>query len=188
MRIIAGDRKGMRLVAPKSEGTRPTLGRVRESLFMILHDRLPGTRVLDLYAGAGGLVLEALSRGATSGVAVETARVAIVALRANVEKLNYKAQCGIAESDVLRWLGRAGRSSGPYDVIFLDPPYGKKLAHQTLAILGEEASEWLTPDGVVVAQVGKRDPLEPAYGDLVGDVSRTYGETRIDFYSRISQT
>lgn len=188
MRIIAGERKGMRLAAPKSEGTRPTLGRVRESLFMILHDRLPGTRVLDLFAGSGGLILEALSRGAVAGTAVETARAAISALRANVEKLNYKSQCEIVEGDVLRWLSRSENAREPFDVILLDPPYGKNLAHQTMEKLAANLANWLAPDGIVVAQVGLRDSLKANYGELESYDSRTYGETRIDFFSRIGQS
>src|SRR3954464_12918408 len=101
MRIIAGRLGGRTLVAPHGRGTRPTSDRVREALFSILGD-LSGAEVLDLYAGTGALGLEAISRGAARATFVERARPALVALRANIDKLGVSSQCEVLTTTVER--------------------------------------------------------------------------------------
>ncbi len=186
MRIIAGEKKGFRLKAPAGPTTRPTLGRIRESLFMRLMPMLQGASVLDLFAGAGTLGLEALSRGAVSAVFVETSRPAIGALRENLSRLGWTDRGKIVDRDALRWLRGASPESAPWDLVLIDPPYGQDLASQALGIMGERASALLMPEATVVAQVARRDPLENAYGDLRKQSEHRYGDTMLVLYRQES--
>jgi 16S rRNA (guanine966-N2)-methyltransferase len=182
VRIIAGEKRGARLQAPPGRSTRPTSERVRASLMMILTPEIPGRRVLDLFAGIGGLGLEALSRGAARATFVEKARGPFATLERNIAQLGFGDRALAVQGDVGRFLGRTDLNRGPFDLIFIDPPYGKGAAGAALARLGERSEAWLAEETIVVAQVGARDPLEATYGALHRDRSRDYGETRVEFY------
>lgn len=182
MRIIAGEKKGFRLKAPPGRATRPTLDRVRESLFMRIMGELPGASVLDLFAGAGTLGLEALSRGAAKAVFVDSSRPAIAALRDNLYKLGWPARAKLVEREALRWLRGAQPDGAPWDLVLIDPPYGQNLAGQALERLAERSGEVLSSDALVVVQVGRRDPLEADYGSLRRESGHSYGDTRIDMF------
>ena len=122
MRIIAGEWRGRRLVAPEGDTTRPTADRTRETLFSMLVSRLgdfSGLAVADLFAGSGALGLEALSRGAESALFVEQDAAAIRALRANIAALRAQSRCDVRAASVLS----LGPAKKPLDLIFLDPPY-----------------------------------------------------------------
>lgn len=182
-RIIAGQCRGTILQTPRGMATRPTLGRVRESLFMILMPWLPNAHVLDGFAGSGALGLEALSRGAESAVFLENAKPALDALKANIEKLRLGDQASTVSRDALAVLAQPQPPQGkPFDLILLDPPYGKDLCGQALALIAANRQRWLADDGLVAAQVGRNDPLEDAYGDLVCFRTVPYSQTRVAFY------
>ncbi|MEO1647709.1 MAG: 16S rRNA (guanine(966)-N(2))-methyltransferase RsmD [Pseudomonadota bacterium] len=122
MRIIAGEWRGRKLVAPKGEATRPTADRTRETLFSMLTSRLgsfEGLQIADLFAGSGALGLEALSRGAEHCLFVEQDRAALDALRTNIAALDARAKARIEAQSVMHL--RA--ASEPLDLLLLDPPY-----------------------------------------------------------------
>src|SRR4051794_5028780 len=127
MRVIAGELKGQRLVAPRGWKVRPTSDRVREATFSALGERVVGARVLDLYCGTGALAIEALSRGAERALLVDhDTRPAL----GNVERLGLRERVQLVRSDVARWLqeassGDPGRASGreAFDLVFVDAPY-----------------------------------------------------------------
>ena len=125
MRVIAGVAKGRQLVVPKGGGTRPATDRIRETLFGILEPVLDGAAVLDLFAGAGTLGIEALSRGAERATFVEQAPPALAALRKNLEVTGFSARSNVVRADVLRFL------DGPVsaDIAFCDPPFADVAAH-----------------------------------------------------------
>ncbi len=179
MRIIAGERKGTILFAPKGLGTRPTLSRVRESLFSILGARMVEARVLDLYAGAGSLGFEALSRGAAWCDFVENSRPALEALQRNAEKLRFNDRCAIHRTEALRWV-RASPASPPYDLILLDPPYGRGDAAAALEEIGRHLP--MNADALVAAQAGAREAMPERAGRLVLTRREKYGETGLGFY------
>ncbi len=122
MRIIAGRFKGRRLAAPTWEGLRPTSDKLRETLFNVLAPRLAGARVLDLCAGTGAVGLEALSRGAAIVIAVDADARAVALARRNAETCGVTADYTIQTGDVLTALPRLD-VAGPFDIIYLDPPY-----------------------------------------------------------------
>ena len=127
MRVIAGDARGRRLSAPRGLATRPTLARVRESMFSRLSVRLDfaGLRVLDLFAGTGSLGIEALSRGAGHVTYVESARPALLALRRNLAALGFSDRARVLKSEVLRGLEMLAARGERFDLVLLDPPYRK---------------------------------------------------------------
>ena len=159
MRVIAGTAKGRTLVAPKGDTTRPATDRIRESLFGILGPDIAGTLVLDLYAGAGTLGIEALSRGAERAGFVERGKDALAALRTNVKTTGFTDRADIYALDAHAFLERVAQ---PYDLVFCDPPFadvgGMEKALADLATGGA-----LAKDALVVARALKKHrPRIPA--------------------------
>ena len=167
MRIIAGLWRGRPLVAPPGEATRPTGDRVREGLFSMLASRLGGfedLRVIDLFAGTGALGLEALSRGAGSCTFIENEAAALAALRTNAAKLG-------ATADVRAQSAVATIAGGPFDLAFLDPPYGSGLGQKALAKLS------LAPGGWASLETGRTEAIDVPGFTL--EAERVYGKAKI---------
>ena len=144
MRIVAGRHRGRKLMAPPGLDTRPTSDRAREALFNILEHGEPpleGCRFLDLFAGSGAVGLEAASRGAGRVLLVEKARAAQAAARANIAHLGEAERVTLRAGDATR----LGRAAEPFDIVFLDPPYGSGLVATALA--GLARGGWLAPRG-----------------------------------------
>lgn len=180
MRVIAGAFKGRRLVTPKGDRTRPTSDQVRIALLDTLMPWLPDANVLDLFAGAGGVGLEALSRGAAHATFVERDPKAVVALRANIETLGVREATRVLRGDVHRELTRLHAEGARFTVIFLDPPYEADAVAPALEQLG--GGGLTLPGGVVIAQhFTKRAPAEHV-GALIQFRTRRFGETTLTFY------
>lgn len=179
MRIGGGKFRGRRIATPRGSGTRPTSGRLKKSLLEVLTSRLRGARVLDLYAGAGALAIEALSRGAESAVLVERDRKAASVIRSNLAELELEDVAEIVTHDVLTALSRL---KGPFDVVFADPPYRSDEAGRLLRRL--ESSELLARDGIVAIEHHHKTELGDSYGGLGRHRVLKAGESRISFYSR----
>ncbi|GAA1528386.1 16S rRNA (guanine966-N2)-methyltransferase [Microbacterium ginsengiterrae] len=178
-RIIAGDARGLRLEVPGS-GTRPTSDRVRESLFGALESAgaIEGARILDLYAGSGALGLEALSRGGASADLVERSRPAAAVARRNgatVATAVRDARVRVHESAVLTFLCR---STGPWDLVFTDPPYDLDDDAMTADLVA--LAPLLSPDAVVVIERARRStaPDTNAAG-LEVFREKVYGDTAV---------
>ena len=180
MRVIAGVLKGRRLVTPRGATTRPTADQVRIALMDTLGPWLPDARVLDLFAGAGGVGFEALSRGAAHATFVERDARAIAALDENVRTLDLEPRTTVVRGDVVRQLGRLAGEARRFEIVFLDPPYATDDGARTLAALGGGAV--LVSQGLVVAQhMTKRRPA-PEYGVLRAFRDRRFGETTLTFF------
>ncbi len=154
MRVIAGIAKGRELEAPRGGVTRPATERIRESLFAILEPALPEARVLDLFAGAGTLGIEALSRGAAHVTFVERSTAALTALRKNIATTGFAAQAEIVAANVLAFLDSV---RGAYDLVFCDPPFAD-VAILEAALAHPRLASSLAPDAYVVARVLKKHP------------------------------
>ncbi len=152
MRVIAGEAKGRTLVAARGAGTRSATDRVREALFAILSPRLQDAAVLDLFAGAGTLGIEALSRGAAAATFVERSPEAIAALRKNLRATKLEDRASVVPSDVLSYLGHV---RGTFDLVICDPPFadveplGRVLAHQGMRAAAR---------GLIIARVMRKRP------------------------------
>ena len=180
MRIIAGALKGQQLATPRGHRTRPTADQVRIALMDTLMPSLPGARFLDLFAGAGGVGLEALSRGAARAVLVERDPDAAKALRRNVAALRVDRQTLVLPMDTGRALNRLAAAGERFDLVFLDPPYGAGLVEDTLLRLGTGAC--ITLDAVVVAQHFTKHAPPERIGALAAYRTRRFGETTLTFF------
>jgi 16S rRNA (guanine966-N2)-methyltransferase len=180
MRVLAGALKGRRLETPRGSTTRPTADQVRIALMDTLTPRLPGARLLDLFAGAGGVGLEALSRGAAQATFVERDTRAIGALRANVAALGVTGQARVERADVRAALERLAHEDARFDIVFLDPPYEDDAVTSTLARLG--ALPLVVSDGVVIAQHRTKGPPPAENGRLTAFRARRFGETTLTFF------
>ena len=183
MRIIGGSFSGRRITAPKGTISRPTTDRTRESLFNILAARddvyLEKARVIDLFAGSGALGLEALSRGASWCLFVETDTAARGAIRDNIEALGLFGCTRIHRRSASALGDRPASTGKPFTLAFLDPPYNKDLVAPALQTLKD--GSWLVPGAIIV--------VEQAASEAHVDVSeffeidrRQYGDTQIAIY------
>jgi 16S rRNA (guanine966-N2)-methyltransferase len=164
VRIIGGTWRGRRVTFPDLPGLRPTPDRVRETLFNWLQQFVAGTRCLDLFAGSGALGLEALSRGAREVVFVEQAPAAASNLRAQFLQFNAAARATILQMDAVSFLRDVVE---PFDIVFLDPPFGEGDLPQYVALL--DAGNWLPTGGLVYLESKKSEgvPALPANWQLL---------------------
>lgn len=169
MRIVAGQWRGRRIEAPPGRDVRPTLDRVREAWMSILQKDLPGSSVMDLFAGSGALGLEALSRGAARAEFIESGAGALAVLRRNIEALGPGDKARVRRADALRYASELERHA--YDVAFADPPYAGGAAVKL-------AEVWLArPFARILSVEHDAREILPGSGD-----TRRYGTTAITFY------
>jgi 16S rRNA (guanine966-N2)-methyltransferase len=179
-RIIGGSGKGRRLKSPRGHMTRPTASRVRQALFDVLAGEVPGCRFLDLFAGSGGVGLEACSRGAASAVLVEVDSVAARSIRHNVGALGAGALARVVRGDVRTALSRLAASGEQFGIVFLDPPYGSDLYEPVLSALA--SGSVLAPGGLVVAEHFHKRALPETIGRLARARILRVGEQCLSFY------
>lgn len=174
MRVIAGTAGGRRLVTPKGDRTRPTADRVREAVFSSLQPRLPGARVLDLFAGSGALAVEALSRGAAHATLVERARPALAAIDRNLTIAGVADRAEVVAGELP---GALDRVDPAFDVVLLDPPYD--LARHVLAGVLDRVADLCAAGATVRLEQATRAGAPPWPGALLPGRSRRYGDTTI---------
>ena len=183
IRIIAGRAKGRKLSAPDGLETRPTGARVRQTLFDILAPRLAGARFLDLCAGAGAVGFEALSRGASRVVLVDSNAAAILALKTNAQTLaGAGGEVEVLRQDARRAVASLADEGRRFDVVFIDPPYEGKLYEEVLEDLGK--SSLLSDEGLVVAQHFKKRTLPETIAGLARTRAVRVGDHDLTFYGR----
>jgi 16S rRNA (guanine(966)-N(2))-methyltransferase RsmD len=183
MRIIAGEYRSRVLAAPAGLKTRPTSDRLRETLFNVLAPRIAGARFLDLYAGSGGVGIEALSRGAAHAAFVERAGPALKVLRANLTGLGISSGFSIHAGTVASFLRGSKAGAIAFDVVFLDPPYEAEEEYETvLGLLGRDAVEFLAVGAVVIAEQRRKDRLEDRYGALGRTRLLEQGDAALSFF------
>jgi 16S rRNA (guanine966-N2)-methyltransferase len=182
MRVLAGTLKGRRLATPRGRVTRPTADQVRIACLDTLMPFLPGGPFLDLFAGAGGVGIEALSRGAPAAVFVETDAMALRALRDNVERLGLGDRARVLRQDAALAPDRLARDGLRFAAAFLDPPYDSPRALPALAALAE--GRCLADGAMVVLQHATKSPPPVAVGVLELRKNRRFGETTLTFFVR----
>lgn len=182
MRIIAGSARGRRFDAPKGMDTRPTLDRVKESLFGILQFDIPGSRVLDLFSGSGNLGLEAASRGAESVICNDRSRDCAEQIQRNASLLGLSGRVEVLCMDYASCVERLAQRGERFDFVFLDAPYADGTAAKaaekifTCGILGEEGR-------VIIEHAKSMPPVVPAELAEITD-GRVYGACAITIYER----
>jgi len=152
MRVIAGTAKGIQLKTPEGLQTRPTIDRVKEALFSIIHFDLPGAKVLDLFGGTGQLGIEALSRGAQSAIFIDTKEEACRLIRENITRAKFLDKSLVIRTDYMEYLKNCREK---FDIIFLDPPYAEVFLENSLKTITE--IDILQSGGIIIAErpVGK---------------------------------
>ncbi len=182
MRVIGGEFRSRVLVTPRGTATRPTSDRLRETLFNVLAPRLEGARFADLYAGAGAVGIEALSRGASVCLFVEQAPAALTAIRGNLAQLGLGPKAAVDPRGVARALADGAIGQERFDLVFLDPPYEATEEYAaTLRALGGRAS-MLAPGAIVIAEHARRDPLPERAGALLQSRLLEQGDAALSFY------
>ena len=174
MRVIAGEWRGRKLIAPKGDATRPTADRTRETLFNMLTSRIgdyEGLSVADLFAGSGALGLEALSRGAATCLFVEHDAAAVDAIRDNIAALDARTRAEVRRGSVME----LGPAKAPRDLILLDPPYdtgAAAVALDRLLRLG-----WIGPGTWIAAETGADESM--AVKGLTVEAERKVGKAKL---------
>lgn len=180
MRIIAGERRGAQLFAPKGMDTRPTQAKVKESLFNMLQADVSGARVLDLFAGSGNLALEALSRGAEYAVMVDADREAAACIRRNVEKLRFEERSALFRCDWRQAVSQMKEAKAqPFDLVFLDPPYRMTELWEICSLLADDG---LLAPHAVLALEHRTGALSTPEERFALYKQRAYADTEIHVY------
>jgi len=183
LRIVSGEFRGKALVAPTGDATRPTSDRARQAIFNILEHApwsagVRDRRVIDLFAGSGALGFEALSRGASFCLFVETGEAARGAIRENVDAMGLFGRTRVHRRSATDLGVRPGADGPAFDLAFLDPPYAKGLGEEALERLA--AGGWLAPGAIVVFERGSAEPPFEVPGYEMLD-ARDYGAARVHF-------
>lgn len=186
MRVISGRARGTTLHSIESISTRPTLDRVKESLFNIIQDKISDAVVLDLFAGSGALAIEALSRGAKKAYLCDNSKEAVHMIKNNLEKTKYLDKAEIYNTDYMEALEKAKYQNIKFDLIFLDPPYQTSLAVNALKEINKKAM--LSENGIIVIETDDQErvlkEIEGANTEYIVYDLRKYGRAHLIFLRR----
>lgn len=180
MRVVAGERKGLRLKAASGNTTRPTTDKVKESLFNIIGPFFDGGVVLDLFAGSGGLGIEALSRGAEKAIFIEKDRKAYAILKENIQKCNYEELSEVFCNDAVRAVKALLKRDITIDYLFLDPPYAKMDYYDLVQQLVNGGK--ISDRAIIVCEHAKDVTLPLSYGSYTLQRKELYGSSYLSIY------
>lgn len=179
MRIISGEARGRRLLSLKGDESRPTLDRVKESIFNIIQFELEGKKVLDLFAGSGQLGIEAVSRGAKAALLVDNNRAACETIRKNVRISGLEDRITVACTNY-KSIHNYKSSFPAFDVVFLDPPYYKGFIEKSLVFLKDNG--FLSADCVIITESALDEELPARVDNLINKKSYNYGAVKLNIY------
>ncbi|MGI6778723.1 MAG: 16S rRNA (guanine(966)-N(2))-methyltransferase RsmD [Acetivibrionales bacterium] len=177
---MSGTAKGHKLKTLKGLSTRPTSDKVKEALFNIVSQYVKGADVLDLFAGTGNLGIEALSRGASSAVLVDKSMECHNIIKQNLIHTKLMDRAEILTGDVIRVLLKLAGEGRSFDIVFMDPPYCKNFAKDTLQIVSDNGI--IKNDGIVVIERDIKDEIPQEVGRLRLLRDGKYGNTVLSFY------
>jgi 16S rRNA (guanine966-N2)-methyltransferase len=195
MRVIAGTYRSRQLTSPRGTETRPTSDRLRETLFNILGQRIPGCRFADLYAGTGAVGIEAISRGAAHVWFTEKSEPALASIRANLKSLKITQAFTIEERGTGALLERLAKTAQKVtesprapellDLVYLDPPWEAEAEYtNTLHLLGSARGRLvLAPDALIVAEHNSKAQLPARFGELIQTRTLKQGDATLTFYA-----
>jgi 16S rRNA (guanine(966)-N(2))-methyltransferase RsmD len=184
MRVISGSARGKTLLSVPGDTTRPILDRVKKPLFDILRPTIEGTLWLDLFAGSGGVGIEALSEGAGHCTFTDLEPKAVVTIKKNLENTGLSTKAEVYNSDAFQFLRRAKKA---YDYIYVAPPQYKGLWSEAMMNIAER-THLLSPRGRVIVQIDPKEYEELSLNTLQKIEERKYGKTLLVFYaSKMSQ-
>lgn len=182
MRIISGTAKGRKLETLEGLNTRPTSDRVKESVFNIILRDIFDANVLDLFGGIGSLGIEALSRGAKHCTFVEENKNAYKVLKENIEKLEFQNKSELYQTDAFGALKTFGRIEKQFDIIFLDPPYGKGYVEKSIKEI--DKLNLTNDNSLIISELDNIDNIPESIGDFKVDRIKKYGRVKMAFWKR----
>jgi len=185
MRIISGTLRGRKLGVLRGRSIRPTSDRVREALFNILGSQPVEATVLDLFAGTGALGIEALSRGAIEAVFIDNTPSNLSVLRKNISMCGLEQRSRVIQWDIVKNLECLRAYPRTFDLVFLDPPYGRDMIEPALQHLVEAGL--LAQEACIVAEQDAREKAILAGPEIQHIDERRYGHTRLSFFSFTAQ-
>ncbi|WP_454190529.1 16S rRNA (guanine(966)-N(2))-methyltransferase RsmD [Paenibacillus sp. Marseille-Q7038] len=186
MRVISGTAKGRPLKAVPGTGTRPTTDKVKEAVFSMIGPYFEGGNVLDLFAGSGGLGIEALSRGMDKGIFIDLEPKSIEVIRANLKATKLDSKAEVYRNEAGRALKLLAKRAYQFDLVFLDPPYRMKNVDELMLAMQE--NDMLSEDAIVVVEYDAGHEYEETFGHFDQIRKTTYGDTAISVYHYSSST
>jgi len=180
MRVVSGKCKGMPLKAVPGNSTRPTTDKVKEAIFNMIGPYFEGGIGLDLFAGSGGLGIEALSRGLDKVIFVDRDKSAIQTIRENIHKCGLEQYAEIFRNEAERALKAVSKRGLQLDYIFLDPPYKKQQLEKIIEFIGE--NKLLHPNGMIICEHSSEVELLDQMTDFVKNKKEHYGSTTVSIY------
>jgi len=178
LRVISGKARGLRLKSIKGMQTRPTADRIKESLFSIIAPLLYKANILDLFAGTGALAIEALSRGAGFATFIDSSRESINVVKENIKHTGFEEFAEICLNDYDKAIKALAQKDKKYDIVFLDPPYGKGLEYK--AVEGIVDNNLLSDEGIIIIET--EEALEENIYHMTKYDERSYGRTKLSFF------
>lgn len=182
MRIIAGEAGGRKILSPEGMETRPTLDRIKQSIFNIIQNEIPGSRVLDVFAGTGSLGLEAVSRGAERCYLIDKGTRTYPILCKNVSNLGFEDRCTTVNADSYETLRNLSKKGLTFNLIFIDPPYAKDMIPPAVEIIS--STGLLDKEGLIVSKIDSSEDIYEGNEKIVLIDHRKYGNTTVCMYKR----
>jgi len=179
LRIISGELKGKRLFSPKGIKIRPTADRIRENIFNILSSRIINSVVLDLFAGTGALGIEALSRGASFAIFMDTDKDALSVIEKNVAACRLQGRIKIIRADIVKNNIAPNNRLPPVNLVFMDPPYNKNLIKP--ALINLSSSRFLQKNSLIIIEHALEETLPGFFLKYKISDQRRYGKTLVSF-------
>lgn len=180
MKIISGSLKGRTVKGHNIKGTRPTMDRVKESIFSIIQNNIKDSICLDLFAGSGNLGIEAISRGSKNVYFNDFDSEAIKTIKENLKAFNIEGN--IIKNDYKKTLFYLSKEKIKFDIIFLDPPYALNVIDDILNII--DSNDLLNTNGLIICEYDKAT-LKEEYNDIKLKTTRKYGDTKVSIYQRL---
>ncbi|MCR8641797.1 16S rRNA (guanine(966)-N(2))-methyltransferase RsmD [Paenibacillus sp. N1-5-1-14] len=181
MRVISGKARGRSLQAVSGMKTRPTTDKVKEAIFSMIGPYFDGGMVLDLFAGTGGLGIEALSRGVDKAIFIDMDKKSIDTVVHNLDVTKLRDQAEVYRNDANRAIKLLAKRGVKFDYVFLDPPYRLKIIEELLTLL--EEGELFAEDAVIVVETDSADELPKTIGGCVWERRTEYGEIAVSIYN-----
>lgn len=182
LRVIAGKYRGRKLISPDGQEIRPTTDRVKENVFNLISLKLPGSNFLDLFAGSGGIGIEAISRGSEKTVFVDKSQISIACLKENLEKLKVNEGHIIYCEDSFNIISKLEVQNEKFDIIYLDPPYKTGIYQEAIKKIAE--ADILSEDGIVVSEHSVEDVFSELPESFILLKEKKYGSIVVSIYKR----
>lgn len=180
MRVISGSARGRTLKAVPGMGTRPTTDKVKEAIFSMIGPYFEGGAVLDLFAGTGGLGIEALSRGMDRAVFIDLEYKSLEIVRANLKTTGFTEQAEVYKNDAERAIKVLAKKKETFDLIFLDPPYRLKHGDKLMELM--EQNDMVAESATVVLEYDSSYEYPEEVGGFIQIRKSVYGETAVSIY------